>query len=91
MNTYVAIYSPGRAWQAGKTLKEQPLKEHVDYLLRLHRNGAVLMGGPLADGSGGMVVFSATDRAAAEKLVTDDPAVINEILQAEIKQWSRIV
>lgn len=91
MNTYIATYSPGAHWLPGKALRDQPLSEHVEYLTGLSREGAVLMGGPLSDGSGGVVVFSAASLEDVQALVDKDPAVNDGILRADIKQWSRIV
>ena len=55
-DSYAAYYEPGPNWLKGKPLNDQPLKSHVDYLVSLHEQGKLSMGGPLADGSGGLVV-----------------------------------
>lgn len=90
-HSFAAYYGPGPKWSKGKALKDQPLKPHVDYLLSLHRSGKVEMGGPLADGSGGLVIFSAENADEVAAMLASDPAIIDEILVATVKQWSRIV
>ena len=36
--TYLVIYRPGPAWLVGKSVLEQPLKEHGKYMLSLYIN-----------------------------------------------------
>ncbi len=45
---------------------------HRDRLLRLHREGRLVMAGPWEDDSGAALVFD-TDRAGAEEILADDP------------------
>ncbi|NNE82906.1 MAG: hypothetical protein HKN28_02945 [Alphaproteobacteria bacterium] len=85
------LYEKGANWLPGRTLSEQPLQQHVDYLLALHETGQLKMGGPFADGSGGLVILSVGNIAEAERLVAEDPAIINRILMATIQAWNRIV
>ncbi len=89
--SFAAYYEPGPSWLKGKPMKDQPLKAHVDYLLVLHDRGKVTMGGPLADGSGGLVVFAAESIEEVEEILSSDPAIVSGILAATIKEWSRIV
>ena len=67
------------------------MRQHVDYLLALHQTGQLIMGGPFADESGGLVILSVADITEAEQLVADDPAVVSGILKAKIQVWSRVV
>ncbi len=90
-NSYIAHYRPGPKWLTGQPLKDQPLKSHVDYLLALHEGGKLLMGGPFADGSGGLVIFTGDNISEVEDLIANDPAVTDGILVASVKKWSRIV
>ena len=90
-DSYAAYYEPGPNWLAGKSLKEQPLKSHVEYLVSLHKKGKLSMGGPLADGSGGLAIFTAEDQEEAQTMVSLDPAIESGILVAVVKKWSRIV
>ncbi len=89
--TFAVIYKLGRAWLQGKPVSEQPLKEHVDYLLGLHERGELLMGGPFSDSSGGLVLLEVDGIDKARRIVSEDPAIVEEILTAEVYEWERIV
>ena len=90
-DSYAAYYEPGPNWLAGKSLKEQQLRPHVEYLVSLHKQGKLSMGGPLADGSGGLAIFTVEDQEEAQNMVSSDPAIESGILVATVKKWSRIV
>ncbi len=90
-DSYAAYYEPGPKWLKGKPLKDQPLKAHVDYLISLHKQNKVSMGGPLADGSGGLVIFTAENQEEVEAMLSSDPAITNGSLAVTVKKWSRIV
>ena len=89
--TFAVIYKPGRAWLRGKPVSEQPLKEHVEYALSLHERGELIMGGPFADNSGGLVLLEVDGIDKARGLVSEDPAVVKEVLTAEVYEWNRVV
>ena len=89
--TYAILYRPGSKWIEGQPLAEQPLKEHSSYLLRQATNGPVKMGGPFSDGSGGLVIVEVSGPEQARRLVDHDPAIVNQILAAEVHKWDRIV
>ena len=91
VKSFVAHYEPGLSWLKGKPMKDQPLKAHVDYLLGLHDRGKLIMGGPLADGLGGLVIFAAESIEEVEEILSSDPAIVNGIFAATVKEWSRIV
>ena len=63
--TFLVIYRPGPAWLAGKSVSEQPLKEHGKYMLRLYVKGSMKLAGPLTDNAGGAVVLDVADEAEA--------------------------
>lgn len=46
---------------------------HRTYLAGLHATGALRMAGPLADGSGALLVYDVADRAALDDVLADDP------------------
>ncbi len=89
--TFAVLYERGPNWLPDRPLSEQPLRQHIDYLLSLHAANQLIMGGPFADESGGLVILSVADSAEAEQLVADDPAVVGEILKATIQGWNRVV
>ncbi len=88
---FVAIYERGPAWVKNRPLREQPLSAHVDYLTTLHGDGCVIMGGPFADGGGGLVVFATDSSEAADEVLANDPAIETGILKAVLHEWDRIV
>jgi uncharacterized protein YciI len=61
--TFLVIYRPGPAWLVGKSVSEQPLKEHGKYMLGLYVKGSMNLAGPLTDNAGGAVVLEVADEA----------------------------
>lgn len=54
-------------------LRAQRRDDHLAYLNKLRDDGALVAAGPYEDGSGGAILLSADDVAAAEELVAGDP------------------
>ncbi len=55
--SYLVIYRPGPGWLVGKSVLEQPLKEHGKYMLSLYIKGSMKLAGPLTDDAGGAVLL----------------------------------
>ena len=85
--TYLVIYRPGPAWLMGKSVLEQPLKEHGKYMLGLYIKGSMKLGGPLTDDAGGAVLLTVADESEAKTIVTADPAVKSGIFVYEMHPW----
>jgi uncharacterized protein YciI len=85
--TFLVIYRPGPAWLTGKSISEQPLKEHGTYMLSLYVQGIVKLAGPLTDDAGGAVVLEAVNESVAKAIVTEDPAVKYGIFVYEMHPW----
>ena len=85
--TYLVIYRPGPAWLPGKSVMEQPLKEHGKYMLSLYIKGSMRLAGPLTDNAGGAVLLEVSDEAEAKAIVTNDPAVKSGIFVYEMHPW----
>jgi len=81
--TFLVIYRPGPAWLAGKSVSEQPLKEHGTYMLALYKQGWMKLAGPLKDNAGGAVVLEVADESQAKAIVAEDPAVKSGSLYAK--------
>jgi hypothetical protein len=64
--TYLVVYRPGTAWLTGKSVVDQPLKEHGKYMLSLYIKGSMKLAGPLTDNAGGAVLLEVSDEAEAE-------------------------
>lgn len=62
--------------------------EHLDHLAKLQAEGSVVLAGPLADLSGGIIVLAAEDLAAAQALVEQDPYTRHGVTKdRELKEW----
>lgn len=90
-DSFIALWQQSPNWSKGKPPKDRPLKPHLDYLLVLKEIGKVLMGGPFADESGGLVVFAGDHIREVETMIADDLAVADVVLVASLKTWPRIV
>jgi hypothetical protein len=87
---FLVFFNPGPAWTEGRSIFEQPLDDHVDFIHSLYEQGKVAMAGPFADGAGGMTILMAESQGEARALIDQDPDVIRGILRPEIRQWSPI-
>jgi uncharacterized protein YciI len=85
--TYLVIYRPGPGWLTGKSVMEQPLKEHGKYMLSLYTKGRMKLAGPLTDNAGGAVLLDVSDEAEARTIVANDPAVRSGIFVYEMHPW----
>lgn len=85
--TFIVIYKPGSAWLTGKSVSEQPLKDHGKYWLSLYKLGVMRFAGPFEDDTGGAVVFEVSGEDEAKNIVNRDPAVINRVFVYELHPW----
>src|SRR6476620_25982 len=85
--TYLVLYRPGPAWLTGKSVMEQPLKEHGKYMLSLYIKGSMKLAGPLTDNAGGAVLLEVSNEAEAKAIVANDPAVKSGIFVYEMHPW----
>src|SRR5205809_2115888 len=88
-NTFVTISSAGANRDLSKGTREQPLwDEHAAFIDQLVAEGFVLMGGPLVDESGAMLIVNADDENAVREKLKDDPRYTHGILKLEsVKRW----
>jgi uncharacterized protein YciI len=85
--TYLVLYWPGPAWLTGKSVMEQPLKEHGRYMLSLYIKGSMKLAGPRTDNAGGAVLLEVSKEAEARAIVTNDPAVKSGVFVYEMHPW----
>ncbi len=85
--TYLVIYRPGPAWLKGKSIFEQPLKEHGKYMLGLYIKGSMRLAGPLTDNAGGAVLLVVSEESEAKAIVAHDPAIKSGIFVSEMHPW----
>lgn len=85
--TYLVLYRPGPKWLAGKSVMEQPLKDHGKYMLSLYVKGSMKLAGPLTDDAGGAVLLEVSNEAEAKATVANDPAVKSGVFVCEMHPW----
>jgi uncharacterized protein YciI len=88
-NTFVMISSAGPNRDSSKGTREQPLwDEHAAFIDRLVAEGFILMGGPLVDEGGSLLIFNAEDENEVREKMKNDPWLKQGILKQEsIKRW----
>jgi uncharacterized protein YciI len=88
-NTFVAISSAGRNRDFSKATREQPFwDEHAKFIDQLVDDGFILMGGPLVDEGGALLIFNAEDESEVREKLKNDPWVKHGILKPEsVKRW----
>ncbi len=84
---YVFIHRPGPKWVQGKSVKEQPLSGHFEYMTKLENDNKFVLGGGFIDNSGAMGVLRASNIAEAEEMVKSDPAVVDGIVETEVHPY----
>src|SRR5436190_24392523 len=78
--TFAIFFSPGPAWIAGKTSREQPYwTEHAAFMDELFEDGTVILGGPYADHTNLLVIVEADHEEEVHQLFQQDPFVLHEV------------
>lgn len=77
---------PGAKWQTGKSLTEQAIGPHFEYMVAQAKAGLVLAAGPSATGDEGCYVVRAT-RSELDKLLADDPGEQSGLLKPLVLPW----
>ena len=88
-NTFVAISSAGPDRDFSKDTREQPFwDEHAAFIDKLVADGFILMGGPLVDEGGSLLIVNADDENEVREKLKDDPWREHGILKLEsVKRW----
>ena len=88
-NTFLAISSVCPNRDSSKGTREQPFwDDHVVFIDRLVDEGFILMGGPLVDEGGSLLIFSAEDENEVREKLKNDPWAEHGILKLEsVKRW----
>jgi len=88
-NTFVAISSAGPNRDLSRDTREQPFwDEHAEFIDQLVAAGFILMGGPLVDEGGSLLIFNAEDENEVREKMKNDPWFEHGILKLEsIKRW----
>jgi uncharacterized protein YciI len=85
----VAISSAGPNRDLSRDTREQPFwDEHAEFIDQLVAAGIILMGGPLVDEGGSLLIFNAEDENEVREKMKNDPWFEHGILKLEsIKRW----
>jgi uncharacterized protein YciI len=69
-------------------LRAERRPEHLEHLAKLKADGTLLLAGPLADLSGGIIVFAAADLDAARAIVGQDPYTRLDVTKDRtLREW----
>ena len=88
-NTFLAFSSagPNRDFSKG-TRKQFFWDEHAAFIDQLVADGFILMGGPLVDEGGSLLIFNAKDENEVREKLKNDPWMQHGILKLEsVKRW----
>jgi uncharacterized protein YciI len=88
-NTFIRIASAGANRDLSKGTREQPLwDEHAQFIDGLIEEGFILMGGPLVDEGGALLIVNAEDEKEVRAKIEHDPWYTHGILKLEsIRRW----
>ena len=88
-STFLAISSAGPNRDFSKTTRNQAFwDEHAKFIDQLVDDGFILMGGPLVDEGGSLLVFNAEDENEVREKLKHDPWAERGILKLEsVKRW----
>ncbi len=92
-NTFVTISSAGPNRDLCKATRDQPFwDEHAMFIDQLVAEGFILMGGPLVDEGGAMLIVNADDEDEVRQKLKNDPWFDRGILKLDsIKHWQIFV
>ena len=88
-NAFVAISSAGPNRDSSKGTREQLFwDEHAKFIDQLVDDGFILMGGPLVDEGGSLLILNAEDENEVPEKLKNDPWTEHGILKLEgVKRW----
>lgn len=64
------------------------LPGHYAFLDRLRASGRLQAAGPFTDGSGGAYLLAAGSLAEAEAIVGEDPLLVHDCSEFDIREWN---
>ena len=92
-NTFLAFSSAGPNRDFSKDTRRQPFwDEHATFIDQLVADGFILMGGPLVDEGGSLLIVNAENESEVREKMKNDPWFMHGILKLEsIKRWQIFV
>jgi uncharacterized protein YciI len=87
--TFIVISTAGANRDLSKGAREQAYwNEHEQFIDALVDNGFIMMGGPLPDEGGGILIVRAESEEAVRRIMGADPWYAHQILKlVSIKRW----
>ena len=88
-NTFLAFSSAGPNRDFSKDTREQSFwDEHAAFIDQLVDEGFILMGGPLVDEGGSLLIVNAKDENEVREKLKNDPWARHGILKLDsVKRW----
>ena len=88
-NTFIIISSAGVNRDLSKGTREQPFwDEHAQFINKLIEEGFILMGGPLVDEGGALLIVNAENENEVKSKIENDPWYAHSVLKLEsIRRW----
>lgn len=87
VNHYLLSYTPGENWADGKSLLEQDIAAHTEYMQGLLADGRLVLGGPVANEDRGLYVIAVTDAAEVDAILAHDPGVVDGLFATAVTPW----
>ncbi len=90
MKHFIVVRDASSNWESDTPTRQQPLwDEHAAFMDALFDQGAVMLGGPFADGSGALLIMLAEDAETVEALLRNDPWEVQDIqVTSSVKEWT---
>jgi uncharacterized protein YciI len=93
-SAFVALYERGPGWDDGKgAFQQTSINEHMQFLRA--NSEKLIAAAPFrqgveagaADRTVGMVIVLASSQEEAERLLANDPAVVQKLMVVKVRQW----
>jgi hypothetical protein len=82
-------FRAGPTWASGPPEEQPGWDDHAAFVDELVARGAMVMGGPLADHSGSLIVLENVGEDEAKELVAGDPFIMNGVFVLEdVRAWN---
>ena len=75
-----------------KDLKRKIIKEHIDWIKKLKKEGINIKSGFLVDesntpGDGGLLILEVNNYKNALKIIKNDPMIKNDLVEWKLNEW----
>lgn len=83
-NYFFIIFKRGPKWIPGKSIWEQPLLKHTQFMQRLLEDEKLEFEGPFLDDQGGIALLNVSTEAEARAILAEEPAILAGTFEAEL-------